>query len=217
MPVSFSGMVGWSKQQSLLLVHYCSFCLFLAILEPQKTVIIRYIMLTFYDSLHIFLYLTVFFSGSNNTDGGILLDKFRHLCFMIYIAFGLLKYNINVIQFTSSQCHGTEHYEDEYMNNEEGIQLLQNRLDQEVQSCTMQDIYKPDITILESNKDQTFSILGRASMIDWLSTVESDSSTGGACSSSALEILKRREKIRYVFQHYPVSYILSSHYVNIVS
>ena len=158
-----------------------------------------------------------FFSGSNNTDGGILLDKFRHLCFMIYIAFGLLKYNINVIQFTSSQCHGTEHYEDKCVNNEKCMQLFQNSMDEDVQSCTMQDIYKPDLIILESN-----SILGRASMIDWLRSVQSDSNTGGACSSSALEILRRREKIRYVFQHYPtyfidVSYILSSLYVNIVS
>ena len=137
--------------------------------------------------------------------------------------FPLSKYNINVIQFTPSQCHGTEHYEDECVNNEEYIQLLQNRLDQEVQSCTLQNNSRPDITILEPNKNQTFysftsSVLGRESMIlcDWLRTVQSDSSTGGACSSSALEILKRSEKIRYVFQHYP-SYFIDVSYIFIFS
>ena len=141
----------------------------------------------------------------------------------------LSKYNINELYFTPSQFNGLENYEDQFVNNEEGIQFLQNFLDQDVLSCTMQNNFRPDITILEPNKHQTFysltsSILGRASMIlcDLLRTVQSDSSTGGACSSSALEILKRREKIRYVFQHYPsyfieVSYILSSHYVYIVS
>ena len=133
---------------------------------------------------------------------------------MNYIVLGLSKYNI-LIQFTSSQCH-----EDECVNNEEGIQFLQNCMDEDVQSYTVQDNSRPDITILESNKNQTiysfiFFILGQVSMIEWLGTVQSDSSTGGAYSSSAMDILIKREKIRCVFQHYPfyfidVSYILSS-------
>ena len=127
-----------------------------------------------------------------------------------------------MIPFTSSQCSDIEQHEDERVNNKESIQLLQNSLDQEVQSCTLQNNSKPDMIILEPNNNQTFysltsSILGQVNMIlcDWLRPVQSDISTGGACSSSALEILKRREKIRYVFQHNPsyfidVSYILSS-------
>ena len=124
----------------------------------------------------------------------------------------------------------TDHRVDNCMNNEDCIPWLQNSLYDDVQQSstimpppsTMLDNSTPADTIfLEPNKKQTlFSfclvILSVVIMIlcNWLRPVQSDSSTGGACSSSALEILKRREKIRYVFQHYPshfieVSYLLS--------
>ena len=136
--------------------------------------------------------------------------------------FRLSKYNINVLYFTPFQFNGLAIHEYDCVNNEKGIQWLQKFMGEDVLPCTMQNNSRPEITILEPIKQQTFylftvSLLCRASMMlfDLLRTVQSDSSIGGACSSSVLEILKRREKIRYVFQHYPsyfidVSYIIFS-------
>ena len=167
----------------------------------------------------LFHYCIVFYSGINNTNGGNQIDEFKNPYSMNYIAFGLSTYNIDFNHSTSLHCNDIEHYEDECVNNKECTQFLQNSL---VPPCTMQNNSRPEITISEPKKHQPFyalssSILGQASMVlcDWLRNVQSGSSTGGACSSSALEILKRREKIRYVFQHNPsyfidVSYILSS-------
>ena len=192
-------------------------------LEAHKKITIWYIVQLLYYityQLHLVFYCTI-----NNTNRGIQLDEFKNLRSIYYIALGLSKYNYNLINFAPFQYNESEYYENEVVNN---IEFLINRLGEKVQSCSMLDNSRLVIIILESSKNQTFNsltscTLGQVSMLlcDWLRNVQSDSSSGGACSSSALEILKRRDKIRFVFQHYPsyfiyVSYILSSHYVNIV-
>ena len=152
----------------------------------------------------------VFYCTINNTDGGIQLDEFNNPCSMNHIALGLSKYNYNIINFTPFQYNESEYYKNVSVNSIEFTPFLKNRLSEKVLSCSMLDNSRPDLIILEPNKSKafyslTFSILGQVIMYlcDWLRTMQSGSSTGGACSSSALEILKRREKIRYVFQHYP--------------
>mgnify|MGYP005993846973 CR=1 FL=1 len=194
-------------------------------LEAHQKIPIWYIVqLRYYITYQLHL---VFYCTINNTNRGIQLDEFKNLCSIYYIALGLSKYNYNMINFTPFQYNESEYYENEGVNN---IEFLINRLGEIVQACSMLDNSRLVIIILESSKNQTFnsltsSILGQVNMMllcDWLSTVKSDSSTGGACSSSALEILKRRENIRYVFQHNPsyfiyVSYILYFYYVILVS
>ena len=120
-------------------------------------------------------------------------------------------------------CNWAEHHAMVCEMDKDFTPLLQNSLGDEVQaSCTMLDNSTPEIIItLQSNQNQTYFlfcptilIISIVILCGWLRNVQSDSSTGGACSSSALEILKRREKIRNVFQHYPshfieVSYLLS--------
>ena len=139
--------------------------------------------------------------------------------------------NAKPLDFSNAPfCYLTEHRVVNCIKIKDFTPLLQNRLGSETQpSCSMLDNSTPEIIItLQSNKNHTYFsfcptilIISIIILCDWLRNVQSDNSTGGACSSSALEILKRREKNRYVFQHYPsyfidVSYILYSHYVNIV-
>ena len=137
---------------------------------------------------------------------------------------------INAVSDAKSLEFWTEHNVVECIKIVDFTPLLQNKLGQETQSsCTMLDNSTPEIITLQPNKNQTLFtfcptilIISIVLLCGRLRNMQSDSSTGGACSSSALEILKRREKIRYVFQHYPsyfidVSYILSSLYIPIVS
>ena len=128
-------------------------------------------------------------------------------------------------------CNWAEHRVMVCEINKDFTSLLQKSLGQESQpSCSMLDNSIPEIiTTLQSNQNQTYFafcpkilIISIVLLCGWLRIVQSDSSTGGAGSSCALEILQKIEKIRYVFQHYPsyfidVSYILYFLYVYIVS
>ena len=114
----------------------------------------------------------------------------------------LIRYNLNLNNFFLARKHLLE-CEGMIKN----IQLFQNSLNYEVQSFTMINCFRPDVIILEPKVDQPYYSLDLAMVYKvmlilyvWLRTVQSDNITRGAFSSTS-EILKRREKIRYVFQH----------------
>ena len=104
--------------------------------------------------------------------------------------------NRNEINLTSSMYLGGRG-----KMSEEFTQLFQNRLGDGVQSCIIQNNSKL------TNKNIVGALISyiqnRAIMIlyDWLRTVKSDSSTEFFCSCTldAWDMLKRKEKIRYVF------------------
>ena len=145
----------------------------------------------------LFNYFIVFFSAINNTNGGNQLDEFKNPCSINYIVFGLSKYNINFIQSTFSQCSDIEHYEYKFVNNKESIQLLQNSLYQEVQSCTTLNNSKPDMIGLHYNK---MNFINSLLLCCWLRLNLTNKNTGSICSG--MEIQKCSEQIRY-FTHTP--------------